>query len=112
MRLKENLAREFPPAIDRIQQGRVYMNPVADFDSAPVTLHAISSIHLEQLLTHREIEIMQFILLDKTHQEIASQLMISHRTVEKHRANLMLKLGLKTHTELILFALRHGIIKS
>lgn len=70
------------------------------------------SLNLDALLTRREREIMELILQDKTHADIAEQLVISPRTVEKHRANMMQKLALNTHTELILFALRHGLIAS
>jgi DNA-binding NarL/FixJ family response regulator len=68
--------------------------------------------NLELLLTLREREILDLILADLTHADIAAKLVISPRTVEKHRANIMEKLGLNSHTELILFALRHGLISS
>jgi two-component system response regulator NreC len=42
--------------------------------------------------------------------EIASQLSLSPRTVESYRANAMRKLGLRTQTDLIRYALRHGIL--
>ena len=42
--------------------------------------------------------------------DIAARLSISPRTVETHRANLMRKLGLKTQTDLIRYALRRGIL--
>jgi DNA-binding NarL/FixJ family response regulator len=67
-------------------------------------------LNLDVLLTRREREIMELILQDKTHADIAAQLVISPRTVEKHRANMMQKLALDTHTELILFAMRYGLM--
>jgi DNA-binding CsgD family transcriptional regulator len=45
-----------------------------------------------------------------TNAEIATRLCISPRTVETHRANMMRKLGLRTHTDLIHYALRRGIL--
>jgi DNA-binding CsgD family transcriptional regulator len=45
-----------------------------------------------------------------TNAEIAAQLSISPRTAESHRANLMRKLGLRTQTDLIRYALRRGIL--
>jgi DNA-binding NarL/FixJ family response regulator len=69
-------------------------------------------LNLELLLTLREREILDLILADLTHADIAAKLVISPRTVEKHRANIMEKLGLNSHTELILFALRHGLISA
>lgn len=69
-------------------------------------------LNLDVLLTRREREIMELILQDKTHTDIALELVISPRTVEKHRANMMQKLALNTHTELIMFAMRHGLMSS
>jgi DNA-binding CsgD family transcriptional regulator len=45
----------------------------------------------------------------KVNSKIADILGISVRTVEGHRANMMLKLDLKTHVDLVRFALEHGI---
>jgi len=45
-----------------------------------------------------------------TNAEIAAWLCISPRTVETHRANTMPKLGLRTHTNLIHYSLRRGIL--
>jgi len=48
--------------------------------------------------------------LGYTNAEIAARLFISPRTVETHRANMIRKLGLRTHTDLIHYALRRGIL--
>jgi DNA-binding NarL/FixJ family response regulator len=54
--------------------------------------------------------VKSLILADLTHADIAAKLVISPRMVENHRANIMEKLGLNSHTELILFSLWHGLI--
>ena len=46
-----------------------------------------------------------------TSAEIARTLFLSRRTVETHRANLMRKLGLRGQTDLVRYALRHGIVR-
>ncbi len=61
-------------------------------------------------LTDREREVLQLTAESHSGAEIASQLGISPRTVETHRANLMHKLGLRNHTDLVRFALHRGII--
>jgi DNA-binding NarL/FixJ family response regulator len=61
-------------------------------------------------LTPREREVLQLAAEGHTNAEIASKLFLSPRTIEMHRANLMRKLGLKTATELVRFAIRRGII--
>jgi DNA-binding NarL/FixJ family response regulator len=61
------------------------------------------------VLTLREREVFQLVIEGKVNSEIADILGISVRTVEGHRANMMLKLNLKTHVDLVRFALEHGI---
>jgi DNA-binding NarL/FixJ family response regulator len=61
-------------------------------------------------LTTREREVLQLTAEGRTSSEIASLLHISRRTVETHRANLMTKLGLANQSEVIRFALRHGLL--
>jgi DNA-binding NarL/FixJ family response regulator len=61
--------------------------------------------------TPREIEIIRLLTEGKTNKETAAHLGITVRTVETHRAKIMLKLGLHSLTELIHYAMRHGIAK-
>jgi two-component system response regulator NreC len=63
-----------------------------------------------ETLTYRERDILHLIVEGYSYTEIARRLSISHRTVETHRKNLMRKLGLRTTTMLILYALRRGIL--
>lgn len=64
------------------------------------------------LATTREIEIIRLLTGEKTNKEIAARLKISVRTVETHRSNIMLKLGLHSLVELVNYAHRHGIAKA
>ena len=64
----------------------------------------------EDLLTPREREILQLVAQGHGNHEIASQLFLSKKTVETHRANIMRKLDLHDVTELVKYALRRGII--
>lgn len=61
-------------------------------------------------LTKRELLVLELAAEGKTSSDIAKTLFISRRTAEAHRANLMKKLGLKTQTDLVLYAVRNGII--
>ncbi len=61
-------------------------------------------------LTHREREVMKLIAEGNRNKEIAALLSISLKTVEKHRANLMKKLGLRSASGVTAFALRNGLI--
>ena len=63
-------------------------------------------------LTPRELEVLKLVAAGFTNQEIADQLILSIKTVQAHRANVMEKLGLHDITHLVRFALRHGLIQS
>jgi two-component system, NarL family, response regulator NreC len=61
-------------------------------------------------LSDREREVLRLIALGHTNGEIASQLFLSVRTVESHRAHIQQKLGLTTRAELVRYALDSGLI--
>jgi two-component system, NarL family, response regulator NreC len=65
---------------------------------------------LLESLTTREREVLQLTAEGKTSAEVARLLHISPRTVETHRANLMAKLRLNNQSEVIRYALRHGLL--
>ncbi|MFD5337783.1 response regulator [Streptomyces hawaiiensis] len=62
-------------------------------------------------ITDREEEILKLVAEGHTSQEIADLLVISVKTVERHRANLLQKLGLKDRLELTRYAIRVGLIE-
>ncbi|GHO96103.1 DNA-binding response regulator [Reticulibacter mediterranei] len=64
------------------------------------------------VLTPREREVLILVAEGRTNQEIANQLVISIKTVQAHRANMMEKLGLQDITQLVRFAIAHGLITS
>jgi two-component system response regulator NreC len=61
-------------------------------------------------LTDREQEVLKLIALGHTNSEVASQLYLSVRTVESHRAHIQQKLGLQTRAELVRYALDNDLI--
>ncbi len=61
-------------------------------------------------LTEREREVLQLVAEGRSTQEIASALGISPRTAETHRGNMTRKLELKTQTDVIRYAIQHGVI--
>ena len=63
-----------------------------------------------QVLTPREMEVLRLVAEGRTNQEIADHLVLSIKTVQAHRANVMEKLGLHDITQLVRFALRRGLI--
>ena len=63
------------------------------------------------ILTAREEEVLKLIAEGHTSKEIAAALVISPRTVERHRANILEKLGMRDRTELTRYAIRAGLIE-
>jgi DNA-binding NarL/FixJ family response regulator len=61
-------------------------------------------------LTTRELEILQYIVAGKSNKEIASDLNLSVNTVSVHRANIMDRLGIHKTAELVVYALRNGLV--
>jgi two-component system, NarL family, response regulator NreC len=110
--LKESPPEELVRAIREVSSGRRYL-------SSPLTERAIEAYTQRtevkpmdpyDQLTTREREILQLTAQGRTNSEIATRLYISPRTVETHRTNLMRKLDLHNHAQLIQFAIQHGII--
>ena len=63
-----------------------------------------------QILSPREREVLTLVAEGHTNQEIADQLVLSIKTVQAHRANVMTKLGLENITQLVRFAMRFGLL--
>jgi DNA-binding NarL/FixJ family response regulator len=61
-------------------------------------------------LTQRELQILQLIVDGKSNKEIADQLELSVNTVAVHRANIMDALGIHKTAELVVYAIRHGLV--
>jgi len=68
------------------------------------------AVDLYDSLTGREREILQLVAEGRSVSEIKDLLFISVRTVEKHRSNMMKKLGFHHHSEIIRYALQRGLI--
>ena len=61
-------------------------------------------------LTQRELEILQHIVAGKSNKEIATELNLSVNTVSVHRANIMDALGIHKTAELVVYAIRNGLV--
>ena len=66
----------------------------------------------EDPLTPREVEIVKLIAESHTTRDIAEMLVISEKTVERHRANILEKLGMRDRVELTRYAIRRGLIEA
>jgi DNA-binding NarL/FixJ family response regulator len=64
-----------------------------------------------ELLTPREEEVVKLVAEAHTNEEIAEMLVISKKTVERHRANILEKLGMRDRVELTRYAIRRGLVE-
>ena len=65
----------------------------------------------EDPLTPRELEVVKLIAEGHTSEEIAGQLFISKKTVDRHRANILEKLGMRNRVQLTHYAIRRGLVE-
>jgi two-component system response regulator NreC len=103
--LKDRADTELPEAVRRAVRGEEYVSP-----SLAVRLHALRKMTNGDALSRRETEILRLVALGYTSSEIASQLHLSRRTIETHRASIHRKLRLSTRAELVHFALRRNLV--
>ena len=64
-----------------------------------------------ELLTPRELEVLKLIAEGHSSKEIATTLVLSIKTVESHRANILSKLGMRDRVDLTRYAIRRGLIE-
>ena len=97
--------RELLSAIRLVAAGGGYMDP-----ELGVKLVVPDGSPALESLSERERDIVHLLALGYTNQEIGRKLFISVRTVDTHRAHVMLKLRLESCAELVMFALANGVI--
>jgi DNA-binding NarL/FixJ family response regulator len=109
--LKNGPAGEIIEAVRAVVKGGSYFSP-------PVAKEIVEQIRTPSrgadpfsLLSSREREILHLIADGLSAKEIASSLKISTKTVEAHRTSLMRKLGVRKATELVRYAMRHGLVQ-
>jgi two-component system response regulator NreC len=111
--LKDSAESDLVRAIHSVAEGKSFFSPTVSrvlLEDYMRKLRRTGGESSYDLLTPREREILQPIAEGKSNKEVADMLNLSVYTVETHRANLMEKLKLKGVPELILYAVRKGII--
>jgi two-component system response regulator NreC len=110
--LKGSTAEELIRAVREVAAGHRYLGlPISERAISSFMQNAdTSDFDLYETLTTREREVLHMVAQGYTNVEIAAQLYVSPRTVEVHRSNMMRKLRLKNHTQLVQFALERKIL--
>lgn len=103
--LKEAAESELVEAVRRASVGDTYLNP-----RLGARVAAEPPPGPPDGLSEREVEVLRMIALGHTNAEIAEQLYLSVRTVETHRAHIQQKLRLGSRSELVRYALEHGLV--
>ena len=103
--LKEAAETELVEAVQRAARGDTYLNPRLGAKVA-----AEPSPGPPDGLTEREVQVLRMIALGYTNAEIGEQLFLSVRTIETHRAHIQSKLSVNTRSELVRYALQHGLM--
>lgn len=107
--LKEAADSELVAAVREVAGGQRYVHPT--LGARLVAAEADERARTEEdPLSEREHEILRLLALGHTNQEIASQLYLSVRTVETHRAHIMQKLRISTRAELVRYAFERGVL--
>ena len=101
--LKSAMDLELPAAVRKVAAGETVFDPQVEQRSA---LKGEPSA----ALTQRELEVLQMIVEGKSNKEIATVLDLSPNTVAVHRANIMNSLGIHKTAELVVYAIRAGLV--
>jgi DNA-binding NarL/FixJ family response regulator len=108
---KESAPAQLEQAIRKIAGGGAFVTPEV---AEQLALGAMpgSESHPHETLSDREFEVFRLLAAGVSVTEIASRLKLSVKTVSTHKANLMQKMGLQNASELIRYAIRHGLADS
>jgi DNA-binding NarL/FixJ family response regulator len=101
--LKNAIDLELPAAIRKVAKGQLVLDP-------QVARRTVLKGERNAGLTTRELEILQLIVDGKSNKEIADHLNLSVNTVAVHRANIMDALGIHKTAELVVYAIRNGLV--
>jgi two-component system, NarL family, response regulator NreC len=110
--LKDSAPGELITAIRQALVNEKYLSPKLREPLIDMIAKVGENVNMDpyETLTDREREVLQMAAEGKTAPEIARQLSISHRTVELHRSRMMNKMGFRTQTELVRYAIKRGIL--
>jgi two-component system, NarL family, response regulator NreC len=111
--LKEATEEDLLPAVRAVAAGRSFFSPAVTRLLLEDYVRQLKQRGLEDsyhLLTDREKEVLQLLAEGRSNKEVAAELGVGLSTIETHRANLMQKLSLRNTAEIVLYAVRKGVI--
>jgi DNA-binding NarL/FixJ family response regulator len=111
--LKDSAEYDLIAAIKAVSEGKAFFSPAISKMLVEDYMRQMRERDVEdsyELLTTREREILQLLAEGESNKDVASRLHLSLYTVETHRSNIFQKLNLHSSAELILYAIRKGVI--
>jgi two-component system response regulator NreC len=111
--LKDSAEHDLISAIRAVSEGKAFFSPAISKMMVAEYMRQMQEREIEdsyELLTTREREVLQLLAEGKANKEVANILNLSLYTVETHRGNILQKLNLHSGAELILYAVRKGVI--
>jgi DNA-binding NarL/FixJ family response regulator len=106
---KESAPALLEQAIRKIAAGGAYISPEVAEQLALGAMPGATGGLPHETLSDREFEVFRLLVVGDAVTDIAGKLNVSVKTVSTHKANLMHKLGLHNQTELLRYALKHGL---
>lgn len=111
--VKSDTEQEIISAIGKIRQGNTYISPCLENDFAEEMLNSYrnpTSSRAFKGLTKREKQVLELVVDGKTSKQIATELSLSPRTVDHHRASLLKKFDMNNSVDLVNFAIKNGYV--
>ena len=111
--LKDSAEHDLIAAVIAVSEGKAFFSPAISKMLVEDYMRQMQERQVEdsyELLTTREREVLQLLAEGKNNKEVAGILNLSLYTVETHRGNILQKLNLHSGAELILYAIRKGVI--
>jgi DNA-binding NarL/FixJ family response regulator len=111
--LKESTESDLLPAVQSVRDGKPYFTPSIARLLLEDYMRMLKQNNMQDsydLLTEREREVLQLLAQGKSNKEVAQILDLSPHTIDSHRTNMMQKLSLHNTAEIVLYAVRKGII--
>jgi DNA-binding NarL/FixJ family response regulator len=110
--LKSDADQDIVEAVRRTMRGQSFLYPSAVSTLVKDFVERGGPDDAEfEVLTPRELQVLKLIAEAHTSKEIAKELVISVKTVERHRQNILDKLGMSDRVELTRYAIRRGLIQ-
>jgi len=110
--LKTSQPSELSRAIRDVVRGISYVTPQISRAMEEIFVRDPKALNRPKKLSDRQREVLQMLAEGRSLKEIAYVLQITHRTVRFHKARIMAELGISTNSELVKYAINHGVISA